>query len=77
MKIMHMADFHLDSAFSGFDKDSSDARRKELRSCFADAMKKARESKVELVLIAGDLFDTPFCSAATRKTVFDAIVNSS
>lgn len=73
MKIMHMADFHLDSAFSGFDKERADQRRALLRECFVDAMKIAEERNVDLVLIPGDLFDTPFCSAATRKIVFDAI----
>lgn len=73
MKILHMADFHLDSAFSGFDKDSADARRAQLRECFCDVMRLARERGVQLVLIAGDLFDSPFCSASTRKVIFDSI----
>ena len=73
MKIMHLADFHLDSAFSGFKKEESDARRASLRECFERAMKIAQEKGVELVLIAGDLFDTPFCSASTRASVFSAI----
>ena len=73
MKIMHMADFHLDSAFSGFSKEGADQKRAELRECFVRAMKIAKERGVKLVLIPGDLFDTPFCSAITRKTVFDAI----
>ena len=73
MKIMHFADFHLDSAFSGFEKSASDQKRLELRSCFSDAMRIAKERGVDLVLIPGDLFDTPFCTASTRKVVFDAI----
>ncbi len=73
MKIMHIADFHLDSAFSGFSKEMAEKRREELRLCFVRAMKLAKENDVKLVLIAGDLFDTPFCSAMTRKVVFDAI----
>ena len=73
MKIMHLADFHLDSAFSGFSKERADLKREELRSCFVNAMSIAKERGVKLVLIPGDLFDTPFCSALTRKTVFDAI----
>ncbi len=73
MKIMHVADFHLDSAFSGFDKSRAEEKRKELRECFVKAMKIARDEGVELVLVAGDLFDTPFCSLATRKVVFEAI----
>lgn len=73
MKIMHLADFHLDSAFSGFDKVEADLRRAELRECFVRAMKIAKENGVELVLISGDLFDTPFCTSATRRVVFGAI----
>ena len=73
MKIMHLADFHLDSAFSGFKKDAADKKRQEMRECFVRAMKLAKEREVKLILIPGDLFDTPFCSAITRKTVFDAM----
>ena len=73
MKIMHIADFHLDSAFSGFSKENADKKRAELRECFVRAMRMAKERDVKLVLISGDLFDSPFCSATTRKTVFDAI----
>lgn len=76
MKIMHMADFHLDSAFSGFSKDIADKKREELRLCFVRAIKTATENDVKLILIPGDLFDTPFCSALTRKIVFDAIENA-
>ena len=73
MKLMHLADFHLDSAFSGFSKEAADERRNQLRDCFVRALEIARERGVELVLIAGDLFDTPFCSTSTRGAVFEAI----
>ncbi len=73
MKILHLGDFHLDSAFSGFDKESADARRAQLRDCFVRSMKTARERGAGLVLISGDLFDTPFCTASTRRTVFEAM----
>lgn len=73
MKILHLADLHLDSAFSGFSKEESDRRRGELRECFVRTLQMGKERGVSLVLIAGDLFDTPFCSAETRKVVFDAI----
>ena len=75
MKIMHIADLHLDSAFSGFEKAKAEEKRAELRDCFVRAMQIAKEEAVALVLIPGDLFDTPFCSLATRKVVFDAIAN--
>ena len=76
MKILHLGDFHLDSAFSGFEKDVADQKREELRNCFARALKIGRERGVELVLISGDTFDTPFCTASTRKAVFDAIATA-
>lgn len=73
MKILHIGDFHLDSAFSGFDKEKADEKRAQLRECFTRALEIARERGVGLVLIAGDLFDSPFCTSNTRKTVFEAI----
>lgn len=76
MKIMHMADYHLDSAFSGFSKENSEAKRAMLRECFTDSVRIAKERGVKLILIAGDLFDTPFCTAATRKAVFDAMADA-
>ena len=76
MKILHIGDFHLDSAFSGFEKDVADQKREELRNCFAAALRKGRERGVDLVLLSGDVFDTPFCTAATRRVVFDAIATA-
>lgn len=73
MKIMHLADFHLDSAFSGFSKEVADKKREDLRGVFIKAMQIAKKNDVKLILIPGDLFDTPFCSSLTRKTVFDAM----
>ena len=73
MKIFHIADLHLDSAFSGFDKDAADKKREELRDCFCRALRIAKERGAALALIPGDLFDTPFCTLATRNAVFSAI----
>ena len=73
MKIMHLADFHLDSAFSGLELSRAEEKRAQLRECFVCALARAKEEGIKLVLIAGDLFDTPFCSFETRKKVFDAI----
>ena len=60
MKIMHIADFHLDSAFSGFSKEMAEKRREELRLCFVRAMKLAKENDIKLVLISGDLLTLRF-----------------
>ena len=60
MKILHTADIHLDSPFSSLDPKKSEERRDELRDAFENMMKYAKESGVEIVLIAGDLFDYGF-----------------
>lgn len=73
MKFMHLGDFHLDSAFSGFEKDVADRKRAELRQCFKRALEIAKDEGARFVLISGDTFDTPFCSSETRRVVFEAI----
>ncbi len=65
MKILHTADIHLDSPFSSLDPKKSEERRGELRAAFSSMMKYAKESGVELVLIAGDLFDYGFVTKRT------------
>ncbi|MGN1346595.1 MAG: exonuclease SbcCD subunit D [Eubacteriales bacterium] len=66
IKILHTGDVHLDSAFSGLDSRHAEIRRNELRAAFTSMMTYARTNGVDLVLIAGDLFDGDFI---TRETV--------
>ena len=59
MKILHMADCHLDSAMeTSLPSSVAASRRKELLLTFKDIIKAAENGGVRLVLIAGDLFDT-------------------
>lgn len=57
MKLLHAADFHLDSPLSGLPPDKSALRRRELRELPARLAALAREESVDLVLLPGDLFD--------------------
>lgn len=57
MKLLHAADFHLDSPLSGLSPEKSVQRRRELREVPARLAKLAREEAVDLVLLPGDLFD--------------------
>lgn len=57
MKIIHTGDLHLDSPFSTLDPASSEKRRSALRAAFSSLVILARTEKVDLFLIAGDLFD--------------------
>ena len=60
IRILHCGDLHLDSPFSSLTHEQSEARRKELRETFTYMMNYARSENVDLVLIAGDLFDSDF-----------------
>lgn len=57
LKILHAADFHLDSPFSGLTAERSAQRRRELRQLPGRLAALARAQGVDLVLLPGDLFD--------------------
>ena len=65
-KIIHTADIHLDSPFALFDVQKAQARKNELRGVFTSLIMFAKTEKADIVLIAGDLFDSEF---VTRETV--------
>lgn len=57
IKILHMADIHFGRPASGLPENLRDIRRQEVRSTFSAAIAMAKEKNVDVVLIAGDLFD--------------------
>jgi len=65
IRILHCADVHLDSPFVLDDFDKAQARRNELRGTFTSLMMYIREKKIDIAIIAGDLFDKGF---ATKRT---------
>lgn len=65
VKILHTADIHSDSPFAAFSPSAAEKRRETIRQSFLALIEKAREEKVQLFIISGDLFDTEF---ATRDT---------
>ncbi len=66
LRVLHTGDVHLDSAFSGLDSRHAEIRRGELRTAFSSMMTYARTNEVDLLLIAGDLFDG---ASITRETL--------
>ena len=68
-KILHVGDIHLDSPFSLFDVEKSQARRQELRGTFSTIMMYAKMKEADLVIIAGDLFDSEFVTKETMKFI--------
>ena len=58
IRIIHGADFHLDSPFSGLSPDQAARRRGEQRELLGRMAQAARERAADLVLLAGDLLDS-------------------
>ncbi len=65
IKLLHCADLHLDSPFAALDLSKSEAAREEQRELFKSLICAAKNRRVDLLLIAGDLFDSGFTSPAT------------
>ena len=63
---LHAADFHLDSAFAALPPQQAAARRRESRELPFRLADYVNEHEIRLVLLAGDLFDSP---SPYRETV--------
>ena len=57
LNIIHGADFHLDSPFSGLSPERAAQRRGEQRDLLTRLAQLAREKQADLVLLSGDLMD--------------------
>lgn len=66
LKILHTGDIHLDSPFARLDARRAQQRREEARASFCAMLAYARKSGVDLILMAGDIFDREY---AARETV--------
>lgn len=65
LKILHSADWHLDSPFTGFSDEQRNLLQKQQRSLPGKIADLCRKEGCDLVLLAGDLFD----GKATRDTL--------
>ncbi len=73
VKILHSADFHLDSAFSALSESRARQRRQESRELAARLVAFANENGVELLLLSGDLFDGQRVYAQTAEELAQAL----
>lgn len=74
MKLIHCSDLHLDSALrSNLSQEQAKIRSIELCAAFGRLVAFAKQEQVSAVLIAGDLFDTPYVSRQTADYVLDVI----
>lgn len=57
LRILHTADIHLGARFSGLGNKGA-SQRQQLRATFKKVIATAVDERVDIVLVAGDLFDT-------------------
>ena len=65
VRIVHTADLHFDSPFAGFPAAVAARRKDEQRQTFTRIIHAVKEMSADVLLIAGDLFDSRFISAST------------
>lgn len=72
MKILHTADWHMDSPFAGRTPEERDLLRRAQRKIPLLVADVCRREECDLVLLAGDIFDGPYTREG-YETVFRAL----
>ena len=76
VKILHAADLHLDSPFQSLSDAKAAQRRREQRQLLGDIVQLAEHENVQLILLAGDLFDSAMSyyeTGTALKELFDTV----
>ncbi|MBR2722287.1 MAG: metallophosphoesterase [Clostridia bacterium] len=74
MKLIHIADLHLDSPMeANLGAEQAKERKNEILSTFGRLVKTADDIGVRAILIAGDLFDSTHITKKTERYVLDLI----
>ena len=74
MKIIHCSDLHLDSKMkSNLDSMKARERRDEILRTYQNMVEYAAENDVEIIIIAGDMFDKKNITVKAKNVVLDSI----
>lgn len=73
VRILHAADFHLDSAFGGLKGSQAVQRRQESRETVEQLVDYGNDHGAQLMLLAGDLFDSDSLYAQTTEALAKAL----
>ena len=78
MKLIHCADLHLDSKMeTNLNREKAAERKQELFATFLRMIDFARNNEVEVIIIAGDLFDTAdYEQKRIKNRVLEAIMGN-
>ena len=74
-KIIHTADIHLDAPFSLFDVQKAQVRKNELRGTFSSLILLAKTEKADIMILAGDLFDSGFVTKETTSLLISQLAS--
>ncbi len=73
VKIVHAADFHLDSAFAALSGEEARLRRRESRELLLRLSNYVNQNEIDAVLLAGDLFDGETTYRETVEQMIEAL----
>ncbi len=73
VKILHAADFHLDTPFDSLPAEKAAQRRREQRELLMQMARLVKKERVELVLLAGDLLDSSLSYYETYEALHSAL----
>ncbi len=74
IKILHCADFHIGASRTGL-KGALSSGSTEIKNTFFKVLDLCHKEAVDFLLIAGDLFDTPFPDTETAAEIIQAMSN--
>ena len=72
VRIVHTGDMHFDSPFAGLSPHVAACRKEEQSKTFLRIIKAVKENAADMLLIAGDVFDSRFISASTASFLREA-----
>jgi len=75
IKILHAADFHLDSPFDSLSDEKARERRREQRELFLSLGEICEREGVEAVLLSGDLIDSDRTSLETCEMLLEVFAS--
>ncbi len=73
VKIIHSADFHLDSPFDALPEKKALERRREQRALLGSIAELAESESADILLLSGDLFDSSVCYYETCESLLLAL----
>ena len=76
IKVVHTSDLHLDGTFFKEDSRINERRKRERRALFVNIMMYARDRQVDVLLIAGDLFDGLWPEKETAELILREFENT-